>query len=234
MRFAGLVLFLLAAPLQAFEPLHIQDNSFLLEEAYNQEPGVIQYISSLIADDGEYFFGFTNEIPLGGQTHQFSYTLTAASLDEESGISDALINYRYQLAGDGTTRLAIAPRISLVVPTGDEERGLGGGEWGYAFNLPVSYVLSDRFVTHWNAGLTSADRLEWFAGASLIAAPYRKFHVMLETLFTDDEDEGSDFVVSPGVRWAWDLKNGFQVVPGVAVPIGEDSTAVLFYLSLER
>ena len=96
-------------------------------------------------------------------------------------------------------------------------------------NLPVSVALSDRLVTHWNAGLTSAGETVYFAGASLIAAASERFHLMLETRWSDDE-----LVVSPGVRWAWDLKNGFQIVPGIAAPIGDDGRALSLYLSFER
>lgn len=221
-----------ALPLFAIEPFKIQDNSFLIEEAYNQEPGVIQYITNATIDSGEVAATFTNEIPVGGQAHQFSYTLSGLRLDGRSGFGDSLLNYRYQLVGDGTQQLAVAPRISLVIPTGSERRGLGAGRWGYELNLPVSYAVNDRLVTHWNAGMTDVDERSWFAGASVISAPHEKFHLMLETRWTKAGD--SDFVVSPGIRWAHDLKNGFQVVPGVAVPIGENSRALFLYLSLER
>lgn len=222
---------LLAAPVQALEPLHIQDNSFLIEEAYNQEAGVMQYIFTFTRDrDDEGSGSFTNEIPVTGQRHQLSYTLSMVDLERASGIGDALINYRYQLIGDGTTPLAVSPRVSLLIPSGDSDDGLGSGEWGYELNLPVSVAHSDRLVTHWNAGVTSADETDFFAGGSIIRALHQKFHVMLETRWSQQ----SELVVSPGVRWAWDLKNGFQIVPGIAAPIGNDSRAVFLYLSLER
>jgi hypothetical protein len=44
--------------------------------------------------------------------------------------------------------------------------------------------------------------------------------------------------VSPGVRWAHNFKNGLQIVPGVAVPVGVGSSqgevGVIFYLSFEH
>jgi hypothetical protein len=218
-------LLLFAAPLRALEPLAIQDNSFLIEEAYNQEPGVIQYIFTFSKNGNASVATFTNEFPMGGQKHQFSYTLSGLRVDGSSEFGAALINYRYQLAGDGTAQLAISPRASLIVPSDDDL------DWGYELNVPVSYALNDRMVTHWNAGVTSADNTVYFAGASVIAAVREKFHLMLETRWTDDVER---FVVSPGVRWAWDLKNGFQIVPGIAVPIGEHSTGVFLYLSFER
>lgn len=58
----------------------IQDNSFLVEEAYNQEAGVVQHIFNLGygvdrlhgPDDREWAFSFTQEWPVFSQTHQFS------------------------------------------------------------------------------------------------------------------------------------------------------------------
>jgi len=93
-----------------------------------------------------------------------------------------LINYRYQLVGDGAARVAVSPRVSLVAPTGDAD------SWGYELNLPVSVAFSDRLVTHWNAGLAdnSQEDAAYFAGVSLIAAVREKFHLMLETRWTDD------------------------------------------------
>ena len=52
-------------------------------------------------------------------------------------------------------RPAIAPCLTLIVPTGDEDKGLGAGSVGYQFNLPVSKIVSDRTTVHFNAGVTS-------------------------------------------------------------------------------
>ncbi len=48
LRFASVALITLTVSLSTFagEGKRIEDNSFLLEEAYNQEEGVIQYIQS--------------------------------------------------------------------------------------------------------------------------------------------------------------------------------------------
>jgi len=66
------------------EPLAkgIQDNSFFIEEAYNQEPGVVQHILNVpinfIDGSREITPSFTQEWPLFSQTHQFSYTIPYA------------------------------------------------------------------------------------------------------------------------------------------------------------
>ena len=45
--------------------------------------------------------------------------------------------------------------------------------------------------------------------------------------------------ISPGIRWAYNFKNGLQIVPGIGVPLGVGPSAgetgrALFYLSFEH
>src|SRR5437773_10521171 len=54
-----------------FVALAIQDNSFLVEEAYNQEPRVVQHIFGMTRDADHRWTGtFTQEWPAGGVEHQ--------------------------------------------------------------------------------------------------------------------------------------------------------------------
>src|SRR5512147_3224359 len=88
----------------------IQDNSFLVEEAYNQEFGVVQHISSFTRfwNSKDWVYTFTQEWPVPGQRHQVSYTVAVqhagAFPGSGAGVGDSLINYRYQLVGSGDTR----------------------------------------------------------------------------------------------------------------------------------
>jgi hypothetical protein len=60
----------------------IQDNSLLIEEAYNQEAGVVQHIATLHRPDGrQWHFNFTQEWPLASQQHQFSYSVPSYEHD---------------------------------------------------------------------------------------------------------------------------------------------------------
>ena len=88
----------------------IQDNSFLVEEAYNQNFGVVQHISSFTRffDSKDWNYTFTQEWPApGNERHQLSYTLVAlhagAFPGSGVGIGDVFLNYRYQLVGSGET-----------------------------------------------------------------------------------------------------------------------------------
>src|SRR3990172_7441643 len=134
----------------------IQDNSFLIEEAYNQEAGVIQHISTFNrASGGDWSYSFTEEWPVLGQTHQASVTFQLQHLQPSTtGVGDLALNYRWQAVGSGQTPVAFAPRLSILLPTGDASRGLGSGGAGLQVNLPLSSVLSEHFVTHANLGGT--------------------------------------------------------------------------------
>ena len=139
----------------------IQDNSFLVEEAYNQERGVVQHIStfSRMWNSKDSVYTFTQEWPVPRDwRHQVSYSLIVAHAGAFSGSGvgwgDVILNYRYQLLGNGETRTAFSPRLSLLLPSGDERQGRGFGAKGIQLNLPFSAVLHPRLLTHWNAGAT--------------------------------------------------------------------------------
>ena len=78
----------------------IKDNSFLIDEAYNQGPGEIQHIVTLQRQFRDWNLAFTQEHSLGTQAHQlttrFPTCAFAAMANAPSGIGDVEVNYRYQ------------------------------------------------------------------------------------------------------------------------------------------
>lgn len=247
------------APPQPEPP--IQDNSFLIEEAYNQPTGVVQHISTFAIDrrSRAWAYTFTEEWPVLSQLHQLSYTIplekTGPSLG--TGVGDIAVNYRYQLPTGRHSGLAIAPRASLLLPTGSVGKERGAGGVGVQANLPVSVALSRSLVSHLNAGATYTHRAQNAAGDH---APTRGFNIgqslvwlarptlnfMLEAAWDSAEEvlaggvrgRSEGLVVSPGVRGAINFASGLQVVPGIAVPIGigpsRGERSVFLYLSLEH
>jgi hypothetical protein len=245
-------------------PKAIEDNSFLIEEAYNQEKGVVQHIWSGLyqpGSPGSVLLGFTQEWPLFSASHQLSasipYTLSGSG--GADGLGDILINYRYQLFESGDWA-DIAPRFSVTLPTGNVQKGLGFGRVGFQVNIPASKRISPSFVLHLNAGLNVTPNARGFSdagkeytrtmrsyalGASAIVLLSENFNVMLESLlisadaFNDDggADRINQIIVNPGVRGAINLGD-LQIVPGCAVPItfsGEGVTTGWFlYLSFEH
>lgn len=253
---------LCAAPLTAQKPAAakepIADNSFLMEEAYNQEPGVVQHISTFSRVTGQkgWAYSFTQEWPAPGQRHQLSYTLPIAQSGSATGMGDLMLNYRLQAMYDEETGLAFSPRLSLSLPTGDKNKGLGVGGTGLQVNLPLSKTLGSSVVSHWNAGATYFPKAPGLGdhstkangmnlGNSLIWLATPRFNVMLESVWsrTTASSDGGDVTtesafISPGIRWGYDFASGLQVVPGIAFPIGvgqsKGTNQVFLYLSFEH
>ena len=238
------------------------DNSFLVEEAYNQERGIVQHINTFSRATGVtgWMYTFTQEWPMGGQKHQLSYTVPLARNDEpsggETGLGDIAINYRYQIGG-GENPLALAPRMTLLLPTGASRRALGSGGTGFQVNMPFSAVLPARFVAHSNAGVTYTPRARdtfgnvaatrsYALGQSIIWLAHPKLNLMLESTWSAAQDvigpgrteRSTEFLLSPGLRGAIDFASGLQIVPGLAFPFGIGSSrgqrAVFVYLSFEH
>ena len=241
----------------------IQDNSFLIEEAYNQEDGVIQHISTFerLTNSRDWVYTQTDEWPWRTYKHQVSVTLAATHAGtfagSGAGWGDTAFNYRYQLVGTGETKYAVAPRLSLLLPTGDHRFGRGSGGLGLQTNLPVSMQHSAHLVSHWNAGATwiprtlddrreAANTLGFNLGQSLVWLVSARVNFLLETLWTSSEiivgphetQRSQDLYISPGIRWAHNLNRGLQIVPGIAVPVGIGPCAgekgIILYLSFEH
>jgi DtxR family Mn-dependent transcriptional regulator len=253
---AAAALFLLtcssAASAQA-QPFEILDNSFLVEEAFNQEAGIFQNIFGIHADDGDgWEAAFTQEWPLFTQTHQISYTVGALGADGSKGIADLMINYRWQATTESASTPAFSPRLSLILATGDADRGLGSGGAGWQVNLPFSKQLGDAYL-HWNAGFTHIPSAEASGRAFNLWTPHLAlsgiwrmrpmFNLMLESVveWAQVIDGGADtrretgVVLSPGLRTGWNVGDT-QTIVGLAVPIavsGDASAGVFGYLSYE-
>jgi hypothetical protein len=182
---------------------------------------------------------------------------------EEGGWGDTFLNYRYQLSTDDESgwRPAIAPRASLILPTGDEDRGLGAGVVGYQFNLPVSKEL-ERVAVHFNAGTTffpdasvelagggdspGQDLHGYNVGGSIIWLATYDVNFLLEFVtFWDEElddvgnvEDVTTVLLNPGVRAALFTGAEVQWVVGMGVPIGlsEDAPdiSLFLYMSVEH
>jgi DtxR family Mn-dependent transcriptional regulator len=243
----------------AVESFAITDNSFLVEEAFNQEAGIFQNIGGALFADGNWIASFTQEWPILSQTHQLSFTLSGLSNGLGSGFGDVLINYRYQAMLEGPGRPAFSPRVSLILPTGDVPRLLGSGSPGLQVNLPFS-KQTGRWYWHWNGGATWLPRAEFVTSGDVVRADtvdlfspflagsgiYRvrqMFNLMLESVWVSQEaalelptTRETIFTLSPGARGGWNIGDQ-QLIVGAALPItwaaGEVEPGLFLYLSYE-
>ena len=235
----------------------IEDNSFLVEESYNQEEGVVQFIQvyQKEAKTENWNYTFINEYPFFSQTHQLSFEVPIAHLESnnKSQIEDLKLNYRNELFRNETVVTTL--RLSTTLPTGDYEKGFGVGASGYETALLASVQIAPRWVQHWNvgAGITpkakntlgeQADNRKYFWAVSNVYLMSDHLNFMLEATGTQQEQTitensaewTSETIVSPSVRYAIDY-NDWQFVPGLAFPTGlgptEGSNQILGYLSIE-
>ena len=252
---AQAIVFLLAAAASVYaqaatraagaKPFEITDNSFLVEEAFNQEAGVFQNIFGAMRSNGGWTSTFTQEWPLGSETHQFSYTAAFLDAGGHAGFGDTLLNYRYQALVEGPGRPAFSPRLSLVIPSGDSDEGLGQGSWGLQMNLPFSKQRGDWYL-HWNAGVTWLEDpglTSPFIAGSAIYRLRPMFNVMLESVASSNQTASAlgvarvaTFTLSPGFRGGWNIGEK-QVVAGFALPVswtaGTSDTGAFLYFSYE-
>ena len=251
----------------------ILDNSFLIEEAYNQESGVVQHILNLVFSwdkvsnntFSETEIAFTQEWPLFSQKHQISYTIPVlfqgGSGVTVEGMSDIALHYRYQALSESDKLPAFAPRFSVIMPTGDKNKGLGSGVVGYQINLPASKKFLKLWHAHFNMGATllpgveqnlisggniREDLISFNLGFSAIYLLKNNFNFMLEFLTESEQelnvsgtkDRFTSVVLSSGLRYAINTLNGAQWVLGAAAPIsltdnGNDY-GIFFYFSFEH
>lgn len=261
--FLGTCVFIFFASLAVQAAEVVKDNSFLMEEAYNQEPGVVQFIQAYQYLDPahEWAYTFTNEIPITDETHQFSYTIPVLRKADDMGedktqIGDVLLNYRYQLLN--TEHVSMAPRFSLIVPSGDYKKGFGNGVVGFQFNQSVSITINDKWTNHWNAGFTytpdakntageTASVFGFNFGTSVVYNMTPKTNLLCEFVANNNEvvvaqdtkaNEATYYVV-PGIRTAFEAGKETEIVPGIAALLGvgpsavEHERGVLLYLSVE-
>ena len=238
----------------------IKDNSFLIEEAYNQDAGVVQHIYTFSRPmtGSDWAFTFSQEWPVRGMRHQVSYTVpmfrTGAGLLATEGVGDISLQYRYQALGHTGGRWYVAPRAALVLATGDvtHDRGMGGASTQLA--LPVSFELAPEITLHANAGVTHTQHAQnalhdrasltaYNAGASAVWMASSTFNVLLESTWSSTASViANDLIVreqqtqiAPGIRWAYNLAGGMQIVPGLAYVVGPHAEKSLFiYLSIEH
>ena len=245
---------LCSAPQRLSAQAPLEDNSFLVEEAYNQPSRVVQHIWTAELHHGATGYTFTEECPLGGQTHQLSYTIVAQQ-DQGFRLGDALVNYRWQAVGKDGAHFWAAPRLSGLVPVGDADRLGGNGGWGFEGDVPVSWEVGKRLSLHGNLGGTwrpsgangagaTASTFEPFVGASAVIFLLPELNLLAESVWRDaativgprQTTRSWDHAVALGLRAGFDLPSGLQIVPGVAwMPaVGDAPTRSFLYLSFEH
>ncbi|HEX2834640.1 MAG TPA: hypothetical protein VHW00_16630 [Thermoanaerobaculia bacterium] len=217
----------------AGEPSPIEDSNFFAESGRNRDDAVVQMNSFYL--NGTAAWELTHEWALrdGSPRHQLSYTLPIFS-EERSGFGDATLNYRYQLVGDADSRIGVAPRASLILPTRSTHFGTASS--GLELALPVSISFGEHLQSHTNTNATwfkDRGETELKVTQNLTFAMHERFAFSVEAAYTHCVGGGELTVVRPGVQFSFAAPGGLTLSPGLAVPLGADG-GLLFYLGVER
>ncbi len=236
------------------EEARIEDNSFLVEEAYNQEPRIIQHIFGFqrFQWTRDWILGFTEEWPFFGQADQVSVSVAALRVDGTAGAGDLLLNYRREVHRGES--VVFTGRLSAIVPVGDAAGGRGVGGAGLQLNFPLSVLLGPSLVSHTNAGATwvprgeiggvSGSYLGYNLGQSVVWLVHRKLNFLMEAVWTGATWSlpGADarqrsLTLSPGFRHLVEIGE-VDLVWGAALPVGVGPSAgdrsYFLYMSVEH
>jgi len=209
----------------------IEDNSFLVEEAYNQDPGVVQHIfNAIYATDPKrhgWTFSFTHQALEESESWPAfapRFSLILPTGNRRNGTGNGVVGYQWLLPFSKK----FPPRFAAHA------------------NFGVTYLPGVRSPLD-SGGLSSKHSLvSYNLGASGIFALTSRIHAMLEWVGVFDESLNGrgrptrDFVstISPGIRAAVVDEDELQIVTGVGLPIGitrpADNFGVFLYFSVEH
>ena len=177
------------------EPFEILDNSFLVEEAFNQEAGIFQNIFGLVAHAAA--TGASRSRRSGRSPSQTAPVVVhAAALGarrRRRGVGDVMINYRYQATVEGPGRPGVFTAC-LADPSDRDEQRARSMSVGLQFNLPFSKQTRRLSTSTGTPGSTWLPRASSSDGVTLQtstspflagSAIYRlrpMFNLMLETV----------------------------------------------------
>lgn len=222
----------------------LQSNGLLVETAYHQESGELQHTFSMSRTNRRSWSSvFTEEIPLGSDKHQLSFSLPAQLVKNDSesfrGVGDAKFEYSYFLYGNNSSKVTFAPGFGVSVPTGSVRKELGAGAPGVSAKLPVSVMLGKQFASNSTFEMSYTRRAKndegeranlvgyefgqsfvWFAKPKLNFLVEAVWERSPEIIGDDRRKYEQELYLNPGVRWAHTFKNGLMIIPSVGVPIG--------------
>lgn len=202
---------------------------------------MIQPIQPLACmDEKTWDYVCTDERPVPRKTYPPSVTVRVSRLGSKGtaeGLGEVMLNYRSKRVLKDL--LALAPRLSMILPTGSNREGSEVDTIGFQSNLPLSAGIGDSRVGRWNLGMTHVpdargpnglrkDPTGVNYGASVTDLASAHGNLMLELAGVSDEFIQGDrsltrkepLAINPGVRCPTKHRSRLQIVPGIGVPIG--------------
>lgn len=126
-------------------------------------------------------YGLTDELDIAvGLPYQ---RISNAGEPREHGAGDAAVGVKWRFYEKDGLSIGLKPQV--LVPTGNEQRGLGSGKAGYGMNLLASYEIDD-FTLLANTGCTYSNNVFgarkniWNASAAVVWNAMPKTRLLLD------------------------------------------------------
>lgn len=227
---------------QSVEEDGMDDNSFLMDQGLVQDRGTVEHIFYAItypSPPRDAYFNFIQEWGIA-ERHDLGFTLPITIFEKSGdGLGDVFLDYRYQVVKG--KRLNIAPRFSLILPTGNTNKNLGYDTVGFQNNWAMSVYWNRHFATHWNMGTTllpqakdilsngSSERkfmANFNFGASAAWMLNHRLNLALEFLTNLGSEINNNrninlfgqYILNPGVSTCIDIKS-VSLIPGISAPL---------------
>jgi hypothetical protein len=152
---------------------------------------------------------------------EVTFELANLSRKGEHGIGDAVIGTKYVLLPETARIPGVAASFELKLPTGDEDRGLGSGEFDYDLRLRSQKTWS-WFTGIINAGYTfigepdlggePQDRENvWFTSFAQEYEVHQKTKLLSEIYWLNSEEPGETHRLAANVGFKHKLRPNFTV-----------------------
>ena len=252
-------------PEEEFEDA-IEGDSFYILEAYLQDTGYTSHTFNLVSfpsSPKDFYLSYSASWPFPDDRNQFGYTYTYSlpMNGTPQGSNDLYVSYSHEFLTEDEQGVTFSPQFSLVLPTGNVHKGLGFGTVGEDLLLPFSKRWNNKWVTHFNLGLTVFPQAEiigplgrtntknlvfFTGGASVIYLVNRHFNFLTEFITykgnrvlpsTFHVNRYSQTIINPGLRFSipWGRS---EIVPGFSVPFAwtqkHFQVGMFFYLSINH
>jgi len=173
-------------------------------------------------------FGLTDRVAVWGEIPYVGYS--AGDLDEQ-GLGDISLGLDFVFFEDIFEYAWILPHVTAILPTGDEDEGLGAGEGQGRFGISLGTTVNDvlHFAVDGSYLLNGAeaedelsdDRDDVFTGAlSIVWDLDDKASILGEIQFTDSDTEGSDMVTRGHGGLAYKVNKRVSVMAYVGTASG--------------
>jgi hypothetical protein len=147
---------------------------------------------------------------------------------DEEGFGTSMIGLSYALFPETDRFPAVTVQIGAILPTGDDDDGLGSNHGGFEAGVGATRAWDRLFATaNFEFGLTVNESREYEYGVGLLylLGPGREWGVSVELQGSAEEElDGGAWEHSlnlvPGISYGWTVGDRYRWQVGLGVPVG--------------